>query len=203
MGSVFTKGVLCLGAMITICQTKEVTWQAHRRWKCRTELSSADGFLAKQTKMVFSSQPKPKCWHFNIKTFKERRTEITCSLQTQHKWLTELKSPHSRLSREGTAVCIQTQNWGKKGKKKIWAAAVPGFWAIQRVWFAALMEPWLKPVAVFHQCVVRFLQLGYFVRSGSMLWRNLEAAGDTSRETAGNVALWESYSSFCKETTAL
>lgn len=100
----------------TICQTKEVTWQAHRSWKCRTDLSSADSFSEKQIKMVFSSQSRLKCWHLNIKTFMERGTEITCSLQTQPKWFTKLRSPHSRLSRGGVAVYIQTQHWGKMEK---------------------------------------------------------------------------------------
>lgn len=43
------------------------------------------------------------------------------------------------------------------------------------------MEPWLKAVAAFHQSVMRFLQLGYFVRSGRVLWRNLEVAGGSWR----------------------
>lgn len=54
---------------------------------------------------------------------------------------------------------------------------MPGFWVIQRVWVptlrregaAAVMEPWLKAGAAFHQCGMRFLQLGCFVRSGRVL----------------------------------
>lgn len=172
----------------TICQTKEVTWQAHRRWKCRTDLSSADGFSEKQIKMVFSSQSRLKCLHLNIKTFMERGTEITCSLQTQHKWFTKLRSPHSRLSRGGVAVYIQTQHWGKM-EKNFWAAAMPGFWAIRRVWVftlrgegaAPIMELWLKAVAALCQCVMRFLQLDYFIRPGRVPWRKLEVAGGSWR----------------------
>lgn len=67
-----------------------------------------------------------------------------------------------------------------------------------------MLGPWLKAVAAFHECVMRFLQLGHFVRSGRVLWRNLEVAGGSwryqQREREGNAALGENYSSFCKET---